>query len=185
VTPQKKKNHMVTLERHEVIVSAIVGALREVEALDKESESDYHKGRDSAGNNIQAAGAEAAVGKLTDHYWLMGVNTYRALPDVGQRTEVRYTDRADGNLILRKRDDPEKYYVLARGMLPTFEIVGWIKGSDGMQDCYWIAMPANGRAPHWLVPAEDLKPLEDRMVRRVEQEGGGNVSRQPHGAGSA
>lgn len=104
--------------------------------------------------------AELAVSIATGQIW-----NWRdpKLPDVGKRTEVRQT-RAGRHLILyrktdRKPDYPSRLYVLVVGVPPAFEILGWLRGSDGMRAIYWRERGASVRAPSFWIPASDLRPV--------------------------
>lgn len=72
-----------------------------------------------------------AVAKFLCRYWLAGINTFKD-PDVAPNIEVRRNTYPEGRSLLKvKPTDPDaRRYVLVRGQMPTFEIVGWIWGHE-------------------------------------------------------
>jgi hypothetical protein len=105
--------------------------------------------------DIQAAAAELAVAKALNRYWVAGVNTY-TMPDVGRNIEVRCTKYPNGKLAIRDRDQDDRPFVLVRGIIPTFEIVGWIYARDAKQE-QWKEAMTWGEA--YMVPEDALRPF--------------------------
>lgn len=108
-------------------------------------------------NQIEACAAEIAVAKHLDTYWADSWQPdYDG--DVGHGTQVRWTPRADGRLILHKSDPGEHLFYLVRGAIPTFDVVGFISGESGKIEKYWTD-PGTGR-PAYFIPDTDLIPIE-------------------------
>ena len=114
-----------------------------------------YSGNDSIYGDIDAVGAEQAVAKFLNRYWLAGVNTHQ-LADVAPDIEVRQTPHANGRLCIRPdKLQPERPYVLVRGTMPDYEIVGWIRGKDARRD-EWIDDPNKRGKSAYYVPASAL-----------------------------
>lgn len=85
-------------------------------------------------DHIQSAGAEMAVAKFLNMRWNASIDDFNnEVPDVGEAIEVRYR-RKDYDLLIRDRDPEKRDYVLVRGAMPTYEIIGWIHGWDAKQE---------------------------------------------------
>jgi hypothetical protein len=74
--------------------------------------------------------------------------------DVAPNIQVRWTERANGNLILHERDHDSRVCVLVRGdasMIKTggLEVVGWIRAIDGKTAQFWRT--ENVRHPAFFV----------------------------------
>lgn len=57
-------------------------------------------------------------------------------------------------------DPPHHYFVLARGVFPTFNLVGWLLGKEGKKERYWTD-PNTGR-PAFFVPDYKLTLFPER-----------------------
>lgn len=92
-----------------------------------------------------------------------GPSRVRGSKDVGGY-QVRSTNLVDGKLILRpdreekKGDSKEDIYIFVTGAAPTFEIVGWITGEDGMQS-RWLDSPGF-RPSAFFIPQSALNPMD-------------------------
>lgn len=107
--------------------------------------------------NALGAAAEMAVAKALNQYFRAGVNTPND-PDVGHAIEVRSTERPDGNLLIRPTDDDYRRFVLARGKMPKYELIGWFLGADGKREEWKRTTPKDY---YYLVPAGMLRPIEE------------------------
>lgn len=119
-------------------------------------------GRTIGDVNLQGFGAEVAVARWSGLVWNRG---NRRKPDVGTDVEVRCVRRADGMLAMYDYDKGSRRFVLAIGSFPTYQIVGWIPGRDGMKARYWhpkgsLVMGYTLDVDRWLVPATDLRGME-------------------------
>jgi hypothetical protein len=143
----------VTLTWFEHELAAFCGVMRIVESLRMGLKHLDWSG-DQNLNDIQSAGAEMAVAKVLNRYWCAGVNAFKD-PDVGRNIEVRCTKYANGKLAIRERDNNDRPFVLVRGSLPTFEVVGWIYARDAKQE-QWKNDP-NGDGEVYMVPETALR----------------------------
>jgi hypothetical protein len=128
---------------------------------------------------MQSAGAEKAVGKRLNIDWHASINTFHdGVADVGGRIEVRYRrkrkrpldhqeeeEEESPDLIVREDDHEDRAYVLVRGALPKYEIVGWIWGRDAKRPEFW--KNPGGHEPAFFVPEEHLRPVSELLVSRI------------------
>ena len=151
---------VVTLTWTEQFFAAQAGAMRRISAMARRRpEPRGHPPLDLWGLDVESAGAEAAVAKLLGKYWeSVHPNPGLLCGDVGN-IQVRSTTRPDGRLIIRQQDKRDAPFVLVRGSMPAYDVVGWIIGADAMRDEY--RNPGDGRpGVAFFVPAEKLKPIE-------------------------
>lgn len=146
---------IIQLEKFEIEAGAMVGLKRKVESLWKRKDR-ITKPEDWS-SDLESALAELAVARALGKYWAFTVNTFRTRADVGDY-EVRHTTLEDGQLIIRPKDSPQATYILVRGFAPTYNIVGFIKGEDGMNKKY-IRNPG-GLGAAFFIPEDKLKPIE-------------------------
>lgn len=135
-----------------------------------------HSNTDSRwGAHIEAAGSECAVSLWTGEPWSGKRDGVFGPPwnvaDVGDDIEVRrIADRAKCVLRVDEKDFAAKVgrrFVLARGMLPSFELRGWIflpATPDSYDRRKW-------RVEHreritWEVPADFLLPMSSFVRKR-------------------
>jgi hypothetical protein len=164
--------HAVTLEWNEQLFAYCQGMMCRLEAIRKASRnrrSNADQGdMEAIVIHLDASGAEVAVSKFLNRFWRMGVNSYRG-PDVGMHIEVKHTPRPDWALLIPKKNaDPDRFYVLVRGTMPDYSIVGWIRGKDAMQE-KWIRNP-NDDGPCYIVPEEFLND-DFQQVKKGEANG--------------
>lgn len=150
----------VTLTWYEQQIAGLCGLMRAVDSLRRGRRRALFSGADLDENDIQAAGAEMAVAKLFNRYWRAGVDT-PALPDVGMKFEVRRT-ASHRALLVRDSDHDDRRYVMVRGSLPSFEVVGWMLGSDAKREC-WKRNP-NGDGDCYLVPEDALVKIREEEI---------------------
>jgi len=150
----------VTLEWYESALAADVGNRRQCEALKRKIRDKYGFEGDGFQVHIHGAAGELAFAKAATTYWGGSVNTYKAA-DVGPihiRTRSGHGGRED--LIVRRHDPDDAIFVLVVGEIPSFSVVGWIKGSDAKQEkwkkCY------GGRPPAFFVPRGQLRAFPIR-----------------------
>ena len=91
--------------------------------------------------NIEAVGAELAVAKYLNLYPDLSP-TAGTLPDYDllwkdRRIDVKRNHKADGDLLVRKLNS-EVLYVLACGALPSYSIIGWLRGYEIPLKGNWI-----------------------------------------------
>lgn len=148
----------VVLNRFEQMQAAHVGTMRRLLAIRRQRRDHYGRPAfDLWGMDIEAAGAELAVAKLTGCFWNALADDPASLPgDVG-RFQVRYTHRPAGCLIVHRADPDLAPFVLVTGRLPSYTVRGQILGREAKQQRFW--REGDGR-PAYFVPAEALRPLE-------------------------
>lgn len=155
----------VTLNWYEAEQAVYVGGRREAEALRQGIDKPQYSRQPSIENHIQSGGAERAVAKLLNLNWHASINTFRdGVPDVGGAIEVRYR-RESFELKVKSDDHDDRYYVLVRGALPHYEVIGWIKGKDAKRPEWW-KNPGDHK-PAFFVPDEHLRPVSELAVSRV------------------
>ena len=64
----------------------------------------------------------------------------------------RQTEYLNGRLRLTKKDLDHKPYILVTGVMPTFNIVGWLKAVDGKKDEFLTDPTGAGRKKNFFVP---------------------------------
>lgn len=105
--------------------------------------------------NIAGCVAECAVAKYLDVFWMGGSI---GAPDVGEKTQVRSTDRPDGHLLVHPKDPDDAPFVLVTGTRPVFVLAGWLLGRDCKQQKWWRE---NTGRPAFFVPQAALHPIEE------------------------
>jgi hypothetical protein len=120
--------------------------------------------QDNEETEIISTLGEMAAAKGMDIYFEPRINTFKVGGDVGNY-QVRTATQPNYCLPIRPADckaySGETIFV---GVFPTddpltFNVRGWIKLQDAAQPQYWRELH-NGRPPLWLVPQEDLRPIE-------------------------
>jgi hypothetical protein len=86
------------------------------------------------------------------------LNVYHDLADVGEDLEVRATRRHHSPLIIRPYDEHKRRFILAVVSDYYVDLMGWIRGTEGMEDG-WRANP-NNAGEAWFVPQGVLKRME-------------------------
>ena len=81
--------------------------------------------------------------------------------------EVRGTKYPTGRLILHPKDNNNHIFILVTGKIPTFELVGWIKGIDGKKNEFWTD-PSNTNRYAYFIPQNKLNSINELI-----KEGGG------------
>lgn len=150
----------VTLEKAEVLQATIVAVERVMESIAK---GHQHKPPLKPDDNVLAMNIEGACGELAyakarGVYYVPKVNTFKEA-DFGKKVQIRTRTDHSYDLLIRDNDDPEHFYVLVTGSLPTYRVVGWIKGSDAMAQPEW-RKNWGGRGEAWFVPQSALKPFK-------------------------
>ena len=72
--------------------------------------------------------------------------------------DVKTRSKASYDLIVQKREDPRKKFVLVTIENQKTLLHGWCYGEEAMQERFW-ADPARGR-PAYFMPKEHLRPME-------------------------
>lgn len=151
----------VRLEWYEAELAAYVGARRQLESLKRGSkENTRHSTASAIDNHVQSAGAEKAVAKRLNIDWGATINTFQSGPaDCGRAVEVRWR-RMDYELKVRQTDADDRYFILARGEMPEYILVGWIQGRDAKK-AEWLKDPGGYGKPNYFVPDDLLRPMSE------------------------
>jgi hypothetical protein len=149
----------VTLTWQEQLFAAQAGVMRRISAMARSRCEPYDTPKaDLWGNDIESAGAEAAVAKALGKYWLAVLQNPQDADGDVSGIEIRSTCRSDGRLIVHDRDKDDAPFVLVRGTFPNYEICGWMRGRDAKKDKY--KFNGDGR-PAYFVPSSELRPIEE------------------------
>lgn len=111
-------------------------------------------------NHVEGAGAECTVAKHTGKFWDGSFGTFTEKPDVGPY-HVKWVMRKNGRLRipLKRPPDALAIFVLVRGSMPDYEMVGWLRAGEGMKDEY-IDDP-NNRGAEYFVNQDLLHDMAD------------------------
>ncbi len=155
----------VVLTPEESTYACSIGELRHQEAI-RQGRPDQHGAVGSsydAGLKMHQDGAagELAAAKALGRPWAATVNTYKRGGDLGENVQVRLRRKLYYDLIVRKGDRPDDYYILVLRELPAtkFWVVGWIQGKDAQRDEWWNNYGGYGGA--WFVPQNCLTRFPD------------------------
>ena len=146
----------VHLEWFEISRAALVGVSRNVEALRKGCHN-RNTVADDWGIHILGALGECAFAKATNRYWSGSVNTFKSGGDVGS-IQVRTRARHEYELIVRSQDKDEDIFVLVTGGPSSFDVRGWVRGSEAKDASYVANHGGHGEA--YFVPSRSLRPPE-------------------------
>src|SRR5262245_54887836 len=113
----------VQLDWQEQIMAIMCGHLRTASGMAARGGQGLRSGADPHYTDIQAAGAELAASKALRLPWLMSVSNG---PDLHPHYEVKHTVRGNGNLLVKRGLLHQDWrYILVRGLMPKYEVVGW------------------------------------------------------------
>ena len=147
----------VCFDQAEVIRAALVGVGRQARRLQKGSQHRHGLKPDTYrdwGRHIGSAAAEMAYCKAMDCYWHPSLE-----PDDFdvQDAQIRHTLGSPPRLPVRPGDHGR--CVLVTGRMPRYWIAGQIMAEDARQEQWWQP-PGDGRPGCWLVPQDQLLPVE-------------------------
>lgn len=71
--------------------------------------------------------------------------------DVGPGVQVRWTPLQHGGLLVHPSDPDDHAFVLVRGRLHAFDVVGWAYGREAKQPQFWRT---DIREPAFIMPAQ-------------------------------
>lgn len=147
----------VTLTASEMRRAGEEGALRLIRKLMTGATHRYHNSGDNWSMHINAVGAEIAVAKLFNVYVPLGDRPdSHDLVIWDEDVDVKHTNHPQGDLCLQRDSPDDMQYVLVRGQMPHYEVMGVIVGKEGKLPEYWNdRMPS----PCFTVPADKLRPL--------------------------
>jgi hypothetical protein len=159
----------VKLSEREMLLAASSGVQREVECLRKLESgknvvSEYEKTFNSVGpgglwqNHIEGAMGEFAVAKFLGLY--PGAITEKDATDVGDHYEVRTRPLRYQELFVKKKDKPDKYYILVQGSYGDYTLMGWITGFEVFARPEWFHNNSGKLSYNYWVPDEFLNSIE-------------------------
>lgn len=155
---------IITLSWSECILAATAGILRRISALKEKRKEPHGPPTKPWDCEIESCGAEKAVAKHFDKYWLAVSHNPHTLPgDVG-KIQVRSTTHDDGHLILYERDKNDAPFILVRGSLPTYELTGWCYAREGKLEQYRTTKTTGdgrNKPDSFWVPADVLQPMSE------------------------
>lgn len=126
----------LTLKNFESAMAAQVGVTRNLMSVFKGHKHYPPLSHDSWAwlNHIEGASAECAVAKHRDIFWDGSFGTFTDKPDVGPY-HVKWVFHRDGRLRIPKKKppDPKDIFILVRGTMPHYELVGWIRAGEVMK----------------------------------------------------
>ena len=160
---------LIQLSEREMLIGAASGIQREVECLrssggGENAISSYEKKNNSIGpgglwnNHIEGALGEIAVAKFLGLY--PGGITEQDATDVGEHYEVRTRGLEYQELFVKKKDNPDKYYILAQGSFGEYTIRGWITGFEVFDHPEWFHNNSGKLSYCYWVPHEFLSSIE-------------------------
>lgn len=161
----------VQLSLPELLFGCSIGGMRHFEAVrsGRKDRHGFQAGEQSGlGIHIEGACGEFAAAQALGREFSPTINNFKEA-DIGKNLQVKTRSRHDYDLLVRRDDNPEHWFLLVTGLAPLFCVRGWIKGSDAMKDCYLAAH--GGREEAFFVPARDLRPLVKSRVEVDQKEG--------------
>jgi hypothetical protein len=114
-----------------------------------------------AESEIQAAGAEMAVAKFLTEPWTASLNPQE--PAISPNIHVRTTKCPNGRLKIEKTAADDHIFVLVRGSIPEYFIIGWILGKEGKRP-EWLDNPDDHGAAYWI-PESALNSVQELKSR--------------------
>ena len=148
----------VTLTWLEVELAAEHGLRRHLSSLqDNRRPHAAMKDGDEWRTHIVGAIGELAFAKVMGRYYPFTIDTFKRVGDVGFY-EVRTRCHPRYELIVRDEDRDDRPFVLVRGVIPTFDVVGWCWGGEAKRHQEWKKNHGD-RVPAYFVPDQFLQPL--------------------------
>lgn len=146
---------IIQLNANEVLVAGYVGMRRNAEANFRGRKPRFPEKVTGElwGFHIESAHAELAVCKYLGIYWGFGVNTFHVEDIVDTNLEIRWSSRED----VKVRPDDTGIIVSVTGKCPTYEIKGWIRAKNALQDKWKY----NREPVCYFVPHKELQPIEE------------------------
>ena len=175
--PEPLPGVWIRLGYSELVIGAVVGILRHIEAVVRGRPDRHGFEGDGWGAHIEGALAEMAAAKAINAYWDAPLNTFNSPSrgDVGPY-EVRRRSRQDYEVLIRPGDADSKVHIAVFGCAPRFRIAGWLFGYEAKKD-EWLQGHAD-RDPAWFMPQCKLRGLDtlprgdeiEEMRRQIQQE---------------
>lgn len=154
----------IVLTKAEMYLAAITGINRRIDSIAGHFSNEGRFGASKVGiwdMDIDGAGAELAFHKYKKIFFAGVTGNFKeadALLNVQIRHSPRDSTKEKVSLIVRKNDNPDHFYVLVTGIMPTYTVIGFIFGRDAQKDI-WIEDP-NNKSPAWFVPINALENID-------------------------
>lgn len=169
-TQLQAENPQVQLTLPEIEIGAEVGLKRQLRCLQgsrngSRTTSEYAQRYGSPGvgglwgNHIEGALGEFAVAKFLGLY-PSGIEGYNTT-DVGDHYEVRTRPEKFHELFIKKRDKPDKYYILLQGSHGEYIIRGWISAYEVFGHDEWFHNNSGRTSFSYWVPFSFLYPISE------------------------
>jgi hypothetical protein len=146
----------ITLERYEVVLAVNTAIERYVSTM----KNQQMRGLGDLDPwqrillDVDGCGAEIAVAKNLGVYW--GGAFGQGGVDIEPNIDVKFTKHEKGRLLVRPGADPQTKFVLVRGGMPNYEIMGWMWGADAMVPEF-LDKPDWKRPEIYCVPEDKLR----------------------------
>ena len=148
----------ITLTPYELMLGSSVGCMRQISAL-KACLPDKH-GAEAGGWKLHIEGAlgEIAAAKALGYYWSGSINTFKD-PDLSRNIQVRTRSKNEYELIVRREDRDDDFFVLVTGVSPNYLVRGWLSGRESKRS-NWLATHG-GRESAYFVPHQALRNMDE------------------------
>jgi len=152
----------VDLMSYELLQAAVVGVARHIKALSRQQPDSYgFDGETGWQAHIEGACGELAVAKCLGLYWSGSIDTFKVGGDVG-KLQVRTRSKQYYDLIVRPDDRSADIFILVTGRAPTFQIHGWIVGTEAKKPEF--LQTYGGRPEAYFVDKDHLHSIEALKV---------------------
>lgn len=144
-------------KRTEIVLSEdqVEEALRLAHIRLKENRGGPDKTHASRRHQSWDVDVEGLLGEIAVATYLdTTINNDRHRADIGDDIEVRTTKYQRGRLLVQEKDNPDYRYVLVRGNIGHYELVGWCYGHEAQDPEYW-----DEKMKCYLVPNAILAPM--------------------------
>jgi len=146
----------------------MVGVMRRIMAIKKNRTPYDGIGGDTEWQaDIVGAIGECILSKYLNIYWSPEVGKLDTEQGDVAGYQVRATSWRNGNLRIKKADDPEDIFVLVTGENTAaleWTIRGWCYGGDAQKEEYWVSKQKDRWA--YFYPPELLEPIESLTQER-------------------
>lgn len=153
---------IVTLSPDELTMGAALATSRVIDAIKLNRENNHGFTGPGWLENIEGYLSELAVAKALQVYYSAGEGKGFKGADVGDTIQVRWAKESHYRLIVREADSSAYTYVLVTGNAPTYNIRGFISGSNAKHPVYFET-PDNDRPGAYFIPQKNLNPIEGML----------------------
>lgn len=146
----------------EVRIGRLIGTVRNTTASYRADRPSYAPPETRERNHQNGCGGELAVARFLNVYprCFSSVGSRNAGADVGD-WQVRSTSKPEKGLRIYRYDDDAQRFVLVKGVIPRYRIVGWYLAADAKRDDFLVRDP---RGDYWEVPETLMRPFMMRAT---------------------